>query len=155
MERAAETFQDRLVTELRLAGASSRGEANRGPEQFLPRLQPALSRVPPQYPEPAFRPLVSRVKHYCRIGADYFAGYLLSVATLLGRDGAVARDVEFKDDVGMHHPVNGRRGGHGVGCYAQRPPLVVFGDEGEEDLGLLGPLGQIAQVVQEQEVEVV
>ena len=38
VERAAGTFQDRLVTELRLSGASSIGEANSVLEQFLPRL---------------------------------------------------------------------------------------------------------------------
>ena len=37
VERTAGTFQDRLVTELRLAGASSIGEANGVLEQFLPR----------------------------------------------------------------------------------------------------------------------
>ena len=37
VERAAGTFQDRLVTELRLAGASSIGEANGVLEQFLPQ----------------------------------------------------------------------------------------------------------------------
>ena len=56
VERAAGTFQDRLVTELRLSGASSIGEANRVLEQFLPRFNQRFV-VPPQYPEPAFRPL--------------------------------------------------------------------------------------------------
>ena len=56
MERAAGTFQDRLVTELRLAGASSIGEANRVLEQFLLRFNQRFP-VPPQHPEPAFRPL--------------------------------------------------------------------------------------------------
>ena len=37
VERAAGTFQDRLVSELRLAGASSIDEANRVLEGFLPR----------------------------------------------------------------------------------------------------------------------
>ena len=37
VERAAGTFQDRLITELRLAGAGSIGAANRVLEQFLPR----------------------------------------------------------------------------------------------------------------------
>ena len=32
-----ETFQDRLVTELRLAGAGTTGEANLVLEEFLPR----------------------------------------------------------------------------------------------------------------------
>ena len=56
VERAAGTFQDRLVTELRLAGASGIGEANRVLEQFLPRFNRRFG-VPPQCSEPAFRPL--------------------------------------------------------------------------------------------------
>ena len=56
VERAAGTFQDRLVTELRLAGVSSIGEANSVLEQFLPRFNRRFG-VPPQHPEPAFRPL--------------------------------------------------------------------------------------------------
>ena len=56
VERAAGTFQDRLVTELRLANAGSILEANRVLEQFLPRFNQRFG-VPPQYPEPAFRPL--------------------------------------------------------------------------------------------------
>ena len=64
----------------------------------------------------------------------------------------------------MHYPVNRRGGGHGVGKGAfplgedqvgrdaQGPALVAFGDEGEENLGLLVALGEVAQ---EQEVEVV
>ena len=67
----------------------------------------------------------------------------------------------------MHHAVDGRSGGHGVGedalplgedqvrGDAQRPAFVAFGDEGEEHLRLLGPLGQVAQIVEEQEVKVV
>ena len=56
MERTAGTFQDRLVTELRLAGANSIGEANGVLEQFLPRYNRRF-RVPPQCPEPTYRPL--------------------------------------------------------------------------------------------------
>ena len=56
VERTAGTFQDRLVTELRLVGASDIGEANRVLEQFLPRFNRRF-RVSPQLPEPAFRPL--------------------------------------------------------------------------------------------------
>ena len=56
VERSAGTFQDRLVTKLRLAGASSIGEANGVLEQFLPRFNQRFP-VPPQHPEPAFRPL--------------------------------------------------------------------------------------------------
>ncbi len=56
VERTAGTFQDRLVTELRLAGASGIGEANSVLEQFLPRFNQRFQ-VPAQCPEPAFRPL--------------------------------------------------------------------------------------------------
>ena len=67
----------------------------------------------------------------------------------------------------MHHPVDGGRRGHGVGedalplgedqvgGDAQGPAFVAFRDEGEEDFRFLGALGQIAQVVQQQEIEVV
>ena len=58
MERAAGTFQDRLVTELRLAGAGSIGEANGVLAQFLPRYNRRF-RVPPQCSESAYRPLDS------------------------------------------------------------------------------------------------
>ena len=56
VERTAGTFQDRLITELRLAGASSIGAANSVLEQFLPRFNRRFQ-VPPQHPEPAFRSL--------------------------------------------------------------------------------------------------
>ena len=82
--------------------------------------------------------------------------------------GAVTGDVEFQDDRVVDHPVDGRGRGHGVGedvlllgedqvgRDAQGPAFVAFGDEGEEQhLRLLGTLGQVAQVVEEQEVEVV
>ena len=42
-----------------------------------------------------------------------------------------------------------------VGRDAQGPAFVAFGDECEEHLGLFGPLGQVPQVVQQQEVVVV
>ena len=85
------------------------------------------------------------------------------MAPLLGCISPVAGDVKLQDDGVVHDPVNRRGGGHGVGKDAfplredqvgrdaQRSALVAFGDEGEEDLGLFGALGQVAQVVQEQE----
>ena len=56
VERTAGTFQDRLITELRLAGATTIEQANSVLEQFLPRYNRRFQ-IPPQYPEPAFRPL--------------------------------------------------------------------------------------------------
>ena len=56
VERAAGTFQDRLVTELRHASASTIPEAQAVLEGFLPRFD-ARFRVPAAQPEQAYRPL--------------------------------------------------------------------------------------------------
>ncbi len=55
MERAAGTFQDRLVTELRLAGARTIDQANAVLRDFLPRYNTRFA-VPADLPEPAYRP---------------------------------------------------------------------------------------------------
>ena len=54
VERAAGTFQDRLVSELRLAGAASIDDANHVLEDFLPRFNNRF-KVPPQESEVAYR----------------------------------------------------------------------------------------------------
>ena len=57
VERAWDTFQDRLVSEMRLAGAStSIEEANRMLGDFLPRYDRQFGVAPAQR-EPAYRPL--------------------------------------------------------------------------------------------------
>ncbi len=56
VERANGTFQDRLVSEMRLAGASTIGEANSTLEAFLPRFNKCFG-VPAAEPEPAYRPV--------------------------------------------------------------------------------------------------
>ncbi len=56
VERTAGTFQDRLVTELRLAGATTMEQAKVVLKQFLPRFNRRF-RVPAQCHEPAFQPL--------------------------------------------------------------------------------------------------
>ena len=86
----AETFQDRLVTELRLAGASSIGEANSVLDQFLPRFNRRF-RVPPQHPEPAFRPLDPELcleqilcfKHRRKVARDNTVRFQLHTLQLL------------------------------------------------------------------------
>jgi hypothetical protein len=55
-ERANGTFQDRLVAELRLAGASTIVEANNILESFLPRFNQRFG-VPAAQPELAYRPV--------------------------------------------------------------------------------------------------
>ncbi|MCH8827913.1 MAG: ISNCY family transposase [Chloroflexi bacterium] len=55
VERTAGTFQDRLVTELRLAGATTIEKANQVLWNFLPRFNERFG-VPPQQPGIAYRP---------------------------------------------------------------------------------------------------
>ena len=77
VERAAGTFQDRLITELRLAGATTMEQAKAVLKQFLPRFNRRFQ-VPAQCPDPAFRPLppdlrlgqVLCFKHKRRVARD-------------------------------------------------------------------------------------
>ena len=90
VERTAGTFQDRLVTELRLAGTGSIWEANRVLEQFLPRFNQRFG-VPPQDAEPAFGPLnpelfleqVLCFKHRRRVARDNTVRFQLHTLQLL------------------------------------------------------------------------
>jgi len=56
VERLWGTFQDRLVSELRLAGATTLAEANQVLWDFLPRFNARFA-VPPSQPGTAYRPL--------------------------------------------------------------------------------------------------
>ena len=90
VERTAGTFQDRLVTELRLAGAGSIWEANRVLEQFLPRFNQRFG-VPPQDAEPVFGPLnlelfleqILCFKHRRRVARDNTVRFQLHTLQLL------------------------------------------------------------------------
>ena len=112
-------------------------------------------------------PGVFSVNYFCRLRRLFLPVHPLFPTPLLGHSGSIAGDVEFQDDRVVDHPVDGRRSGHGVsedmlplgedqvGRDAQGPAFVAFGDEREEHLGLFGPLGQVPQVVQHQEIVVV
>ncbi len=90
VERTAGTFQDRLVTELRLAGAGSIGAANTVLDQFLPRYNRRFQ-VPPKHPEPAFRPpdpelcleQILCFKHKRRVAKDNTVRFQLHTLQLL------------------------------------------------------------------------
>ncbi len=77
VERTAGTFQDRLITELRLAGAATMEEARAVLRQFLPRFNRRFQ-VPAQCSKPAFQPLqpdlrldqVLCFKHRRRVARD-------------------------------------------------------------------------------------
>ena len=59
VERAAGTFQDRLVTELRLAGARTIHEANAALQDFLPRYNAQFA-VPAELPVSVYRSRISQ-----------------------------------------------------------------------------------------------
>ena len=90
VERAAGTFQDRLITELRLSGATTIEQANTVLEEFLPRFNQRFQ-VPAQYPETAFRPLdpelcleqVLCFKHSRKVAKDNTVRFQLHTLQLL------------------------------------------------------------------------
>ena len=90
MERTAGTFQDRLVTELRLAGAITIDDANRVLADFLPCFNQRF-RVPPQHSETAYRVLDPQMcldttlclKYRRRIGRDNTVKYRWCTLQLL------------------------------------------------------------------------
>ena len=90
VERAAGTFQDRLITELRLSGATTFEQARVVLKQFQPRFNRRFG-VPAQCPEPAFRPLqvdrpleqVLCFKHRRRVARDNTVKYQRHTLQLL------------------------------------------------------------------------
>ena len=97
VERTAGTFQDRLITELRLAGATTVEQAKAVLQQFLPRFNRRFE-VPAQCPEPAFRPMdpESRLghilcfKHRRRVARDNTVKYYRHTLQLLPTQNAAA-----------------------------------------------------------------
>ena len=99
VERTAGTFQDRLVTELRLAGAVTIEEANALLKEFLDRFNARFG-VPAQHPEAAYRPLGPRVcldtalcfRHSRRVARDNTVKYRWrTLSCCPGRSGAAMR----------------------------------------------------------------
>ena len=90
VERTAGTFQDRLITELRLAGATTVEQAGAVLKQFLPRFNRRFG-VPAQCPDPSFRPLgpelrleqVLCFKHRRRVARDNTVKYQRHTLQLL------------------------------------------------------------------------
>ena len=150
VERAAGTFQYRLVTELRLAGASSIGEANGVLEQFLPRYNRRF-RVPPQCSESAYRPLGSDLyldrvlcfKHRRKVARDNTVKFQLHTLQLLPEPerpsyaGAVVEVLE-----GLDGRLRVRHEGRIINAQ-EAPPSPVFLRNGQGDSAtpLLSPAG--------------
>ena len=90
VERMAGTFQDRLVSELRLAGATTINQANSLLRDFLPCFNNQF-RVPAQQPQPAYRSLDSSLhlervlcfKHLRQVARDNTVKYQLRTLQLL------------------------------------------------------------------------
>ena len=133
VERTAGTFQDRLVTELRRAGASSIGAANSVLEQFLPRFNRRFQ-VPPQHPEPAFRPLYPELcleqvrcfKHRRRVARDNTVRFQLHTLQLLAgpeRPSYAVAAVEVLE--GLDRRLSVRHEGRIIAAQAA-PPSPVF-----------------------------
>jgi transposase len=104
IERLWGTWQDRLVAELRLAGADDRASANRVLAGFLPRFNRRFA-VPPADPAPAWRPRprglrLDRVccfKYRRRVASDHtirMDGQVLQLPPGPGRVGYAGRRVE-------------------------------------------------------------
>jgi transposase len=110
IERVWGTLQDRLVTELRMAGAADRDAANRVLRRFVPRFNRRFA-VPPTDVTPAWRPLPTGVRleavcclkyrrvvapdHTVRVGAT-----ILQLPAIRGQRGYAHRrvDVELRLD---------------------------------------------------------
>ena len=60
VERMLETFQDRLVTELRLIGASTIDQAKEVLQEFLPKINARFA-VAAEHPETAYRPVLDEL----------------------------------------------------------------------------------------------
>ena len=150
VERTAGTFQDRLVTELRLAGASSIGEANGVLEQFLPRYNRRF-RVPPQCPDSAYRPLgpelsleqVLCFKHRRKVAKDNTVKFQLHTLQLLPEPerpsyaGAVVEVLE-----GLDGRLRVRHEGRSINAQ-EAPPSPVFlrNGQGDSATGRASPTG--------------
>ena len=78
----AETFQDRLVTELRLADARTIGQATALLQDFLPRFNARFA-VQPEHTDAAYRPVAPDLclsetlcfKHPRKVGRDNTVKY--------------------------------------------------------------------------------
>ena len=94
VERMLETFQDRLVTELRLAKASTIDQAKEVLQEFLPKINARFALAAEQ-PETAYRPVPAElslteticIKDTCKVARDNTVKYHWRVLQLLPEAG--------------------------------------------------------------------
>ena len=90
IERMASTFQDRMVTELRLAGATNMEEANAVLQEYLPRFNQRFA-VAAEQPEKSYRPVPAdlsltetvSIRHTRKVARDNTVHYQWRVLQLL------------------------------------------------------------------------
>lgn len=132
VERANGTFQDRLVAELRLSGASNITEANLVLQDFLPRFNRRFG-VPAAHPEQVYRPVslgmnidgILCVKERRRVARDNTVQYR-------GRNLQLFPDAEKVSYAGAYVEIQERLDGQILACYQDKiltpqdaPPLAA------------------------------
>lgn len=132
VERANGTFQDRLVSELRLSGTSNITEANMVLQDFLPRFNRRFG-VPAAYPEQVYRPVspgmnidgILCVKERRRVARDNTVQYR-------GRNLQLFPDAEKVSYAGAYVEMQERLDGQILACYQDKiltpqdaPPLAA------------------------------
>ncbi len=133
VERTAGTFQDRLVAELRLTGATTLEQAQAVLREFVPRFNRRFG-VPPQCSDTAFRPLdpelcleqVLCFKHRRKVGRDNTVRFQLRTLRLLPaseRPSYAGATVEVL--VGMDGQLRVRHEGHIIATQ-ETPSAPLF-----------------------------
>ena len=153
VERMAGTFQDRLVSELRLAGTTTIDQANAVLRDFLPRFNKQF-RVPAQQSQSAYRSLDSSLalerilcfKHLRQVAKDNTVKYQLRTLQLLPAQerpsyaGVKVEVLERSDGQFMvqHEgegdcpPRSASQGGSPAGCTGSSSPDSRTGPSGQE-----------------------
>jgi len=132
VERANGTFQDRLVSELRLSGAGNIAEANLVLRDFLPRFNQRFG-VPAAQPGQAYRPLnpeiapegILCIKERRRVAKDNTVQYRRQTLQLFP-------DADRVSYAGAHVEIQERLDGQILACYKEKiltpqdaPPLAA------------------------------
>ena len=120
IERMNGTFQDRLVSELRMAGASTLGDANKILWKFLPGFNQRFG-VPPAQTESAYRPInmaqdpaaILCFKHECKVARDNTVKHKSRTLQLLP-------EAEHPSYSGVRAEIQERLDGNIVVCYQGR-----------------------------------
>ena len=138
VERMASTFQDRLVTELRLAGAATMEQANAVLQEFLPRFNARFA-VAAEQPEAAYRPVPEdlsltetvSIRHTRKVARDNTVRFQWRVLQLLPgaqRPSYAGLQVEVLERAGGELII--RYQGETVDFQEEEPPASALWGEG-------------------------